>query len=169
LAAITDHARAAVEGYNRDDCVSALRLRDWLEQLRASLEAAGTPVPRPVPKDGAAPDKLDDRARRVQGLMAGLTTNVPVERTGRDEEQQGRWLLAQLLDWHRREAKAPWWEFFRLRDLTEDELLDERAAVSGLHFLSRVGGTIKSPVDRYSYPRQFVPGNATGFAMRSTN
>jgi uncharacterized protein len=152
--AITDEVRAAVEGYNRDDCASAHRLRDWLEQLRASLEAAGTSIPRPVPKDGAAPEKVDDRSRRVRALMAALTVDVPLDRAQRTDEQHARWLLAHLLDWHRREAKAPWWEFFRLRDLSEDELLGESAALSGLSFVGRIGGTKKSPVDRYSYPRQ---------------
>lgn len=152
--AITAEVRAAVKGYNRDDCLSALRLRDWLERLRASAESGGTPVPRPAPKDGAAPEKLDERARRVLALMAALTADVPSDRRERNEDQQARWLLAHLLDWHRRESKAPWWEFFRLRDLSEDELLDEKAAISGLGFFARVGGTTKSPIDRYEYPRQ---------------
>ena len=152
--AIPDEVRGAVEGYNRDDCFSALRLRDWLEQIRASLANGGTSVPRPEPKDGTAPEKLDDRARRVQALMTALTGDVRAERAQRDDEQQGRWLLAHLLDWHRREAKAPWFEFFRLRDLSEDELFAEKAALSGLQFVTRVGGTKKSPVDRYSYPLQ---------------
>jgi uncharacterized protein len=47
--------RTAVQGYNRDDCLSALRLRSWLEKLRGSVEANGTTVPRPVPRDNAAP------------------------------------------------------------------------------------------------------------------
>ena len=152
--AITDDVRAAVEGYNHDDCLSALQLRNWLERLRAGLEAQGTPVPRPVPKEGTAPEKVDERARRVQALIEKLTADVPRDRGDRNEEQQARWLLAHLLDWHRREDKAPWWEFFRLRDLSEDELLDEKAAISGLRFSARIGGTTKSPIDRYSYPRQ---------------
>jgi uncharacterized protein len=154
VAAIPGSVRAAVEGYNRDDCLSAMHLRDWLEQLRASIEVGGTLVPRPERQDGTAPEKIDDRARRVQALMSVLTADVPAERSERDDEQQGRWLLAHLLDWHRREAKAPWWEFFRLRDLSEDELFAEKAALSGLQFVTRVGGTTKSPVDRYSYPLQ---------------
>lgn len=152
--AITDDVRAAVEGYNRDDCVSALRLRDWLEQLRASVEAGGTPVPRLTPKDGAAPEQIDDRSRRVQALMDALIADVPVDHAERNEEQHARWLLAHLLDWHRREDKAPWWEFYRLRDLSEDELFAEKAALSGLRFAARVGGTKRSPIDRYEYPRQ---------------
>jgi uncharacterized protein len=153
-AEIGDDMRALVEGYNRDDCLSALRLREWLEQLRTSLERAGTPVPRSASKDGAAPEKVDERAQRVRARVAALTAGVPLDRQDRDEEQQARWLLAQLLDWHRREDKAPWWEFFRLRDLTEEELLDEKAAISGVSFCARIGGTAKSPTDRYSYPPQ---------------
>jgi uncharacterized protein len=86
--------------------------------------------------------------------MSALTAGVPPSRAERDDEQQARWLLAHLLDWHRREAKAPWWEFFRLRDLSEDELFNEKAAISGLRLVARVGGTKKSPIDRYEYPRQ---------------
>ena len=35
LDAIDAEVRATVEGYNKDDCVSTLRLRDWLESVRA--------------------------------------------------------------------------------------------------------------------------------------
>ena len=152
--AITPDVRAAVEGYNLDDCKSALQLRVWLEQLRASLEAAGTEVPRPQLADGTASEPITERARRVQALVAALTAGIPTERSERSEEQQAQWLLAHLLDFHRREAKAPWWEFFRLRDLTEEELLDEKAAVAGLRFVARIGGTKKCPIDRYAYPLQ---------------
>ncbi len=148
-------ARAAVQGYNLDDCHSARRLRDWLEGLRSKAIAAGQAIPRPTLKDGAAPQKVDDRARRVQALMVALTADKPPpERSERTEAQQARWLLAHVLDYHRREAKAPWFEFFRLAGLRADELLDERAAISGLEFEARVGGTKKSPIDRYSYPFQ---------------
>ncbi len=152
--AIAADVREAVEGYNRDDCISALRLRDWLEQLRTSVESGGTQVPRPLPKGGDAPEKVDERARRVEALSSALTDGIPPDRTDRTDEQQARWLLANLLDWHRREAKAPWWEFFRLRELTDDELIDEKAAISALSFISRIGGTKKSPIDRYGYPSQ---------------
>ena len=153
--AITPDVRAAVEGYNLDDCKSALQLRVWLEQLRDSVEAGGTKVSRPPLAEGAASEKITERARRVQVLVTALTGGVPPERDARSEQQQAQWLLAHLLDWHRREDKAPWWEFFRLRNLTEEELLDERAAVGGLCFVARVEITKRGvPTDRYSYPLQ---------------
>ncbi len=152
--AITPEVRSAVESYNRDDCVSALRLREWLEGLRTSVVASGIPVPRPQTKDGGASEQIDERARRVKAAVVALTAGVSAERAQRSEEQQAKWLLAHLLDWHRREDKAPWWEFFRLRDLSDDELFDEKAAISDLHFVARVGGTEKSPIDRYTHPLQ---------------
>jgi uncharacterized protein len=154
IPAISPDVRAAVEGYNFDDCLSTSHLRRWLEGLRASIEAQGTEVPRPELKEGAPPERVDNRARRVRELMGALIAGIPPERSERDDQQQARWLLAHMLDWHRREAKAPWWEFFRLRDLTDEELLVEKAALSGLRFVERVGGTERSPIDRYRYPPQ---------------
>ena len=91
----------------------------------------------------------------MQALVAALIAGIPTERSERSDEQQALWLLAHLLDFHRREAKAPWWEFFRLRDLTEEDLLDEKAAVGGLRFVTRIGITKRGiPTDRYSYPPQ---------------
>ncbi len=151
---ITPEVRAAVEGYNLDDCISALRLRDWLERLRSEVEASGISVPRPAPGEGAAPEAVDEKARRVQALVDALTAGVSPDRAARNDEQQARWLLAHMLDWHRREKKAVWWEYFRLRDLTAAELHDEKAALSDLIFVKRVGGTKRSPIDRYRYPPQ---------------
>lgn len=152
--AITPEIRTIVEAYNRDDCVSARRLRDWLEELRARAERGSGPIPRPEPKEGEPSEKVSDRQRRVDELMAALLAEIPAEREVRTEEQQARWLLAYLLDWHRREEKASWWEYFRLRDLEEEELAAEGRAIAQLAFSGRVGGTTKCPVDRYMFPAQ---------------
>lgn len=153
--AITPDVRSSVDGYNLDDCKSALQLRNWLEALRSSLEAAGTEVSRPEQADGTASQPITDRARRVHALFDALLAGIPAEAGERSEEQQALWLLAHLLDFYRREAKAPWWEYFRLCDLTEEELRDERAAVGGLRYVTRIGITKRGiPTDRYSYPPQ---------------
>lgn len=153
--AIAPEDRAVVEGYNRDDCVSAMRLQKWLEQLRDSVESSGTVVPRPESGDGEPSEELSEREKRVRALMAELTADVSPNFAERSDEQQARWLLANLLEWHRREDKTAWWEFFRLRDLSEDELADERAAISNLVYVRRLEeGRRGSPIDRYSFPLQ---------------
>ncbi|HJU23238.1 MAG TPA: TM0106 family RecB-like putative nuclease, partial [Casimicrobiaceae bacterium] len=149
--AITREIRCTVEGYNRDDCVSAARLREWLEALRADAEKRGFWFARPGIATGDAPESVDERERKTQALRAALTADLPIE--GRTSEQQARWLLANLLDFHRRESKAPWWEFFRLRDLSDDELFDERAAIAGLRFVERIPMK-RSALHRYTYPAQ---------------
>jgi AAA domain/RNase_H superfamily len=152
--AVTDEDRASVQGYNRDDCLSTWRLRDWLEELRREQLAAGAAIDRPSDPDGAAPEAIGEWQARVEALVERLAVGIPDDEAERSEEQRARWTLAQILDFHRREQKALWWEHFRLADLDEEELLDERAALSGLTFEGRVGGTDKAPIHRYRYPPQ---------------
>ena len=146
--------RDAVEGYNRDDCVSTLRLRDWLEGLRAQAIASGTEIARPVIESGDASEKVDDKARRVEELRARLLVGVTEDPLQRDAPAQARWLLAYSLDYHRREDQAAWWEYYRLCELPEDELYDEREAVAGLSFVRHVAQVRRSVIDRYAYPAQ---------------
>jgi predicted RecB family nuclease len=143
-----------VAGYNRDDCFSAAALRDWLEECRESLIGKGDDVPRPDTPDGSPSETLSERQRRIAELIARPTTDVPADADERTPEQHARWLLGYSLDWHRREQKAVWWEYFRLCDLGPDDLMDERAALSGLVFVAATGGTAKAPIHRYSFAPQ---------------
>ena len=155
---ITDETKAVVQAYNKDDCASAARLRDWLETLRDQLVADGTDVPRPEPGDGSPNDKITDWVIRINALIERLTANIPADPEERDEEQQARWILANIIDWHRREDKAVWWEYFRLRDLSAEDLVDERAGLSGLTFVGEAGGTAKSADSPLQIP---ATGNRT--------
>jgi uncharacterized protein len=155
--AIPPQLRTLVEDYNQEDCVSALQLRGWLETLRYELEEGGTPVPRPLPVEGEASEKVQERKAEIQKAMDALLAGVPEEKSARSPDQQARWLLAHMLEFHRREDKVTWWEFYRLRDLVdEDDLLDERAVVTGLTFVNRTPpkGKAKAPIDRYTFPAQ---------------
>lgn len=153
-ASIEDSDRATLQGYNRDDCLSTWQLRDWLEALRTRLIDAGTVIERPPPAVGDPSPDLSEWQQKVTALAARLTQDVPAESVQRSAEQQARWLLANLLDFHRREEKAAWWEYFRLSALSAEDLLDERAGLAGLAFIGSVGGTAKVPIHRYSFPPQ---------------
>jgi uncharacterized protein len=147
------HARI-VEAYNREDCLSARALRDWLETLRAGLEAGGAEIPRPAEAPGDPNQEIGERERRSRELAARLLEGVPGDPAERSQDQQALWLLAHLLDWHRREEKAPWWEYYRLRELSDEDLLDETAALSGLEHVERRPASGRAPVDRYRFPAQ---------------
>ena len=154
VASITDETKTVVLTYNKDDCLSAAALRDWLEALRAQVVANGVDVPRPEPGDGDPPETINERMLRIQALVRRLTADISADPEERNDEQQARWILAHILDWHRREDKATWWEYFRLRDLSEEELLDERAGLSGLRFVGETGNGSSAPVHRYEFPLQ---------------
>ena len=151
---LDEAVQKVIVAYNADDCLSTRALRSWLEDQRKLLEETGQKLSRPVVLEGTPPESVGERQKRVATLMADLMDGVPIDPKERTEEQAGRWLLANLLDWHRREDKADWWEFYRLRDLAEEDLRDEDSALAGLSFVKRIGLDGRLPVDRYSFEKQ---------------
>ena len=82
--------RAAVAGYNRDDCLSAWRLRDWLEKVRSELVASGATIERPEAQSGEAGEELTAWQQKIAGLVEQLSHDVPIDRAERSHEQHGR-------------------------------------------------------------------------------
>ncbi len=144
----------ALEEYNRDDVEATVELRDWLEQIRAELERHGSNLTRTDSDDGEASERVTEWQDAVDQLFAELTEDVPIDPAERTAEQQARWLAAGVLDFHRREDKAAWWEFFRLHECTPEELAEESLALAGLEYKSRVGGTDRAPIHRYRFAPQ---------------
>ncbi len=147
-----------IAGYNRDDCVSTLRLRDWLEVQRAALEATlGEPLPRPAPVETEAVEDSEAQ-QQVRALMDALLDGLPEQMETACIEERGRWLLAQLLWWYRREERSFWWRYFELlNEYTDEQRIDERDALGGLVFLdSRVDPTprTRSTIYRFRFPPQ---------------
>lgn len=155
--AIAEETKNAVRGYNEDDCRSTEALRDWLEQIRLEQVRQGTNIARPAARDPEPAAELAERQRRVMELFRQLTQGLPAEPKNRSQEESARWLLAHALDWHRREEKVSWWEFFRLKDLSDDEMHDDKSALAGLVWRERLpqpNPRIRRPTDRYRYPAQ---------------
>lgn len=151
-----DEALRQIERYNHDDVVSTLLLRDWLEGRRSELaERIGAPVPRPEPQSGEAKEELSEALARVQAVAGLLTDGVPADERERSPEQHARWLLAQLLSWHRREEKAFWWRYFLLMtELTDEQRMLEREPMAGLQYVGVVDKVKKSLIHRYRFPPQ---------------
>ena len=130
----------SIAAYNRDDVRSTLALRDWLERLRIKLgEATRQHVPRPSEVSTEAPVSTAASDAQVLAVAAELTAGVPDDPAERSEEQQARWLLAQLLAWHRRESKVAYWEFFHRLGLDEADLTADKGAIGPLEVIGPVG------------------------------
>ena len=75
----------------------------------------------------------------------------------RTAEQEARALMADLLEWHRRDAKPGWWRFFHLHDLTDDELLGEPDAIAGLRLEGIIGQVKRRTLCAIVFPPQEHP------------
>lgn len=146
-----EEIRRVVAAYNEDDCRATLALRDWLEQRRAELAARlGEDLPRPAAQEEPEVPADPEITRIRSALLAGL----PADESARTGEQQARALLADLLDWHRREAKPAWWRYFEVRTLNAAELTGEPDALGGLTGGQVVGRVKLSVIRRFSFPPQ---------------
>jgi predicted RecB family nuclease len=157
---------AAIASYNRDDCLSNWLLRGWLERLRREAEAEfGVVLGRPQMVSGEASDAVTAAQAETIRRIEALAGDAPVDPAERTPEQAGRWLLAQLLDWHRRNDKPAWWDYFRLRKLSPEELVDEAEPIGDLTYVGVVGAEKKSLVHRYTFPPQDhkLSGPGTGW------
>src|SRR5262245_50896884 len=101
-----------IGAYNEEDCRATLALRDWLIEHRPEDTAwAEPPEARPVENDK---QKVDARREALrQALLAGAAPQTP------------RWLAAELLEYHRREARPAWWWFFTRCQMSLDELVED--------------------------------------------
>ena len=119
-----------IEDYNRYDCRSTHRLRDWL--IKIAIESGVPPLgPQPV-ADGTAVEDTDDLART---LMAFAGDGVEE----RSPEQTAVALLAAARGYHRREDKPFWWAHFdRLNNP-----VDEWGDTSDVFLADDVGEVVK--------------------------
>ena len=114
-----------IRDYNEDDCKSTAELLIWLRKVAAAnnISPASKAVvtdPPVLQPDVAA--RLDTRERlRKQGDETSI-------------------VLADLIDFHRREEKPMWWRMFDRAEATPEELRDDPGCIEGVQ-------AIGSPVD----------------------
>jgi predicted RecB family nuclease len=122
----------SIERYNEDDCRSTHLLREWLLARRdEAIQTFGQAIPW---KPQANPYEPDPEIQaELDELQAALIAQVPDAAADRDDDQHAHWLMAQLLDYHRREAKPAWWAYFERLEADEEQLTEvDTEALGGL-------------------------------------
>ncbi|AKT52541.1 TM0106 family RecB-like putative nuclease [Arsenicicoccus sp. oral taxon 190] len=172
-----DRLLQSIADYNEYDCVSTLRLRDWLldrlaESGIAREGVAGDSLVDAEP-DGDAPaggDGADPGAVVVQRLLA---LAGPADE--RDADRQAVAMVAAAVDYHRREEKPFWWAHFdRLQSSLDDwpetkdaivldrvEVLDGWGKPTGKRSVRRV----LSAVGRHEPGMSFGKGDGAAFLV----
>jgi len=115
-AAAAQHVLDDLADYNRYDCVSTLRLRDWL--LAIAREAGVEPVPESLLVEAA---KAAGKVYEASPLAIELQRLAgPPDDPDRDADHTALALAAAAIDYHDREAKSFWWaHFFRVEQPLE--------------------------------------------------
>ncbi|WP_369253330.1 TM0106 family RecB-like putative nuclease [Geodermatophilus amargosae] len=131
----------AIELYNKDDVDSTRELHDWLETQREELVREFGGQDRPLLSETTGP---------VERTDADLAELALVERL----EEAGHQLLGDLVQWHRREARPGWWEFFARKDMDDDALVDDGTALGRLTAPVEVGQEKRSKLYEYRFPTQ---------------
>jgi predicted RecB family nuclease len=139
-----------ITAYNEEDCRATLALRDWLIEHRPEGAAwAEPPEARPVDDDLQKADAQREGLR--QALLTGATPQTP------------RWLAAELLEYHRREARPAWWWLYMRCQMSSDELFEDGESIARLEPQGTPQRVKNSLEHRFSFPAQqykLAPGDS---------
>lgn len=135
-----DKVLASISDYNQYDCLSTLRLRDWL--LEVGAQAAATAVPEvpegqsaasaaspegqdaaerpPAPEQRAVPGETPAEAR-LREYLADLPDNRPWT-----DDERAIAMVAAATGYHRRERKQFWWQHFDRVEAPLENWADQR-------------------------------------------
>ncbi|HMD01449.1 MAG TPA: TM0106 family RecB-like putative nuclease, partial [Candidatus Baltobacteraceae bacterium] len=141
-----------IVAYNRDDCLSTLALHSWLLERKAEAEQQLGVLPWRQNGDKHEAAVEDSESEAVAAQLGGDVDDPAAAAP----DDRARWLAAQLLLYHRREAKPAWWAYFdRLERKTFEELVDDRESISELHALDETPEQIKKSLAyAFSFPPQ---------------
>ncbi|MET1035862.1 MAG: TM0106 family RecB-like putative nuclease [Arthrobacter sp.] len=120
---------ASISAYNEYDCVSTLRLRDWLAGLGAARADEGERAPARLPRPEETPDEdpLPEEIRLREYLDALPETPSPDTELGRDQRAVA--MVSAATGYHRRERKQFWWEHFDRLGKDTEQWQDTRNVV----------------------------------------
>ncbi len=117
-----------IADYNRDDCISTLRLRDWLMSIAAERRS-GWPNPG-GPSDGDdGPSGSNSAADEEALAMPLFQYATPGRGQSPTPGQEAVGMVAAAVGYHRREAKPFWWTHFDRLSLPLEEIADRDAMV----------------------------------------
>ncbi|MGH7579587.1 MAG: TM0106 family RecB-like putative nuclease [Gemmatimonadales bacterium] len=135
-----------IRDYNRVDCESTLKLRDWLleRQMENGIAYAGEGLPlRSAQGDnggaqggrGVAPDGTgggEAEKTEAEELAARLLAIAKAEKDRDPERARVTEMVGWLVEFHRREEKPMWWRMFKRHDMSVEELAEDLDCLANL-------------------------------------
>ena len=181
-----DRILADIQAYNQDDCRSTFLLREWLLARRLEAERRfGIELPLREPRQATAPCHAEfvetckdcikrraeerEAARRTElerVLAAGIAAPQSEEAyRAMEPGRRSRYLLSNLLAYHRREAKPAYWAYFDQCENVDQLLEFYKDPIAGLRLRDDIEPVkiARSLIYTYEFPAQthkMSPGEA---------
>jgi predicted RecB family nuclease len=127
-----------IRDYNEDDCKSTAELLSWLRKVAAANKI---PAARKVAVAPEAPPVLPP------DVVMRLDTGAQLRQQGDPTSV----VLADLIDFHRREEKPMWWRMFDRAEATPEELRDDPGCIEGVQAVGSPVDEKKSQVQAYQF------------------
>lgn len=127
-----------LESYNRTDCISTEKLRNWLLKIRPEIAWADPNEPET--------EYTSEEDSKRQELRESL------RHSGLPQPRQN--LLYNLAAFHWRESKVPAWAVFDARGKEHEELLRDLNCLGGLQAVGQQSPIKRSVARTYRYPEQ---------------
>lgn len=124
---------SAIRDYNEDDCRSTFELAVWLRDLAHKHGMS-------LASNGLQPeeDRQDQASRELETALRNQ--DDPISQT-----------LADLVDFHRREAKPMWWTYFDRLKADYEQLWDDHGCIAGVSAVGEPSAVKKSWVQNYKF------------------
>jgi len=148
-----------IERYNEDDVRSTHALHTWLLSRREEYNATHEALAWRATVDTPEAEAPLERTALEHALLDNLPElDGPQTLRAWPEELRERWLVGNVLQYHRRENKPGFWEYFKRCESVEDLAEFDRKAIGGLQRLVEVA-PYKRKGDRnfvytFTYPVQ---------------
>ncbi|MDE0150874.1 MAG: TM0106 family RecB-like putative nuclease [Bdellovibrionales bacterium] len=132
-----------IEDYNRDDCFSTQALYKFLSNLQRINNIQYLP-----PSDESPGEQKERKGMpgNCERKAKELLSNIPIEKRGlplskSDTKIYVTELLAHLLEFHIREEKPGWWNYFSHFDMDNEELFEDKNTIALCKCVQNTGTT----------------------------
>ncbi len=111
-----------IEEYNKQDCISTYKLRNWLLKIR------------PEDTRGYIPEKEHIEIRPFEEILLKYQKKFNESKLKNNPIVK---LLSDVIGYYQREQKPSWRLFFDRKDLSDEELIDDRECIGNMKLISQ--------------------------------
>ena len=111
-----------IEEYNKQDCISTFKLRNWLLKIK------------PEDTNWHVPVKESIELRPFEETLLEYQKKFNVSKL---KDKPIVKLLSDIIGFYSREMKPSWREFFDRKDLSDEELIDDRECIGNMKLVSQ--------------------------------